>query len=98
VAAAIGVAVAVAAEARTAAEAPPLAGGTNLFSNSMARPDLPGGPFVFRHQLQLNSASSHHLSFQFLAALRLRNSSNRPVLNEVVLYRHLLFRHVENGQ
>src|SRR5882762_1327555 len=46
------VGVAVAAEARTAAEAPPLAGGTNPFSNSMARPDLPGGPFVFHHQLQ----------------------------------------------
>src|SRR5467141_3515700 len=46
------VGVAVAAEARTAAEAPPLEGGTNLFSNSMARPDLPGGPFVFHHQLQ----------------------------------------------
>ena len=37
---------------RTPAEAPPLAGGTNPFSNSMARPDLPGGPFVFHHQLQ----------------------------------------------
>src|SRR5882762_1622246 len=46
------VGVAVAAEARTAAEAPPLAGGTNPFSNSVARPDLPGGPFVFRHQLK----------------------------------------------
>jgi len=46
------VGVAVAAEARTAAEAPPLAGGTNPFSNSMARPDLSGGPFVFHHQLQ----------------------------------------------
>src|SRR5882762_2240007 len=46
------VGVAVAAEARTAAEAPPLAGGTNPFSNSRARPDLPGGPFVFHHQLQ----------------------------------------------
>src|SRR5467141_5435873 len=46
------VGVAVAAETRTAAEAPPLAGGTNPFSNSVARPDLPGGPFVFRHQLK----------------------------------------------
>jgi len=41
------VGVAVRRKARTAAEAPPLAGGTNPFSNSVARPDLPGGPFVF---------------------------------------------------
>ena len=58
-AAAIGVAVAAAAEARTAAEDPPLAGGTNPFSNSMARPDLPGGPFVFRHQLQMKFPRPH---------------------------------------
>src|ERR1700694_2781998 len=49
----VGVEAAEAAEARAAAEVPPLAGGTSLFSNSMAHPDLPGGPFVFRHQLQL---------------------------------------------
>src|ERR1700694_5150541 len=49
----VGVEAEEAAEARAAAEVPPLAGGTNLFSNSMAHPDLPGGPFVFRHQLQL---------------------------------------------
>ena len=48
-----------AAEARAAAEVPPLAGGTNLFSNSMAHPDLPGGPFVFRHQLQLKFPRPH---------------------------------------
>jgi hypothetical protein len=43
----VGVAGAVAAEARAAAVAPLLAGVTNPFSNSMARPDLPGGPFFF---------------------------------------------------
>ena len=50
-AAVVGV-VAEEAEVRAAAGAPPLAVGTNLFSNSMARPDLPGGPFVLYHQLQ----------------------------------------------
>jgi len=45
VVAAIGAAVA--AEARTAAGALPLTAGTNLFPNSSARPDLPGGRFLF---------------------------------------------------
>ncbi len=36
-----------AAEALMAAEAPSLAGGTNLFANSRARPDLPAGLFLF---------------------------------------------------
>src|ERR1700687_1745202 len=55
----VGVQAREAAEARAAAEVPPLAGGTNLFSNSMAHPDLPGGPFVFRHQLQLKFPRPH---------------------------------------
>ncbi len=40
-------AVVAAAEALMAAEAPSLAGGTNLFANSRARPDLPAGLFLF---------------------------------------------------
>jgi hypothetical protein len=44
---AIEAAVVAAAEALMAAEAPSLAGGTNLFANSRARPDLPAGLFLF---------------------------------------------------
>ena len=43
----IAAAVVAAAEALMAAEAPSLAGGTNLFANSRARPDLPAGLFLF---------------------------------------------------
>jgi hypothetical protein len=55
----VGVAATVAAEARTAAGAPSLAGGTSPFSNSRARPDLPDGLFVFRHQLELKFSRPH---------------------------------------
>jgi len=44
--------VAVAAEARAAGGGSASGGRTNPFPISMARPDLPGGPFVFHHQLQ----------------------------------------------
>jgi hypothetical protein len=50
---------AVAAEARTAAGAPALAGGINPFSDSKARPDLADGLFVFRHQLELKFSRPH---------------------------------------
>jgi len=53
VAAAEIAAAAVVEEARTAAEAPALTRGTNLFAKTIARPDLPDGLSVFRDQLEL---------------------------------------------
>ena len=93
------VGVAVAAEARAAAEAPPLAGGTNPFSHFNGPSGSSGQAICFSPSTTIEIPPSLHLpSFQFLVALRPHNSSGRPVLNEVVLYRHLLFRHGENGQ
>jgi hypothetical protein len=44
---AAGVTAAVGAEAHTVAEGPVLTATANLFANSTARSDLPGGPFFF---------------------------------------------------
>ncbi len=46
----IAAVVVAAAETLTAEVAPPLARVTNLFANSRARPDLPGGPFLFESE------------------------------------------------
>src|SRR5713226_437522 len=48
---AAAVTAAVEAEAHTVAEGPVLTATANLFANSTARPDLPGGLFVFRRHL-----------------------------------------------
>src|SRR5713101_4698827 len=53
VAAAEIAAAAVVEEARTAAEAPALTRGTNLFAKTIVRPHLSDGLSVFRHQLEL---------------------------------------------
>src|SRR5216684_1539337 len=51
---AAAVTAAVEAEAHTVAEGPVLTATANLFANSTARPDLPGGLFVFRRHIQIN--------------------------------------------
>src|SRR6266699_1073165 len=51
-----------AAEALTAAgavEVPALTGGTNLFTNSKARPLNPDGPFAFQYHLQVKFSEPH---------------------------------------
>src|SRR6266478_6656109 len=48
---AAAVTAAVEAEAHTVVEGPVLTATANLFANSTARPDLPGGLFVFRRHL-----------------------------------------------
>src|SRR5216684_3909820 len=53
-AAAAAVTAAVEAEAHTVAEGPVLTATANLSANSTARPDLPGGPFVFHRHIQIN--------------------------------------------
>ncbi len=52
---AAAVTAAVEAEAHTVAEGPVLTATANLFANSTARLDLPGGPFVFHRHIQINS-------------------------------------------
>src|SRR5216684_2736315 len=51
---AAAVTAAVEAEAHTVAEGPVLTATANLFANSTARLDLPGGPFVFHRHIQIN--------------------------------------------
>src|SRR6266849_5002411 len=51
---AAAVTAAVEAEAHTVAEGPVLTATANLSANSTARPDLPGGPFVFHRHIQIN--------------------------------------------
>jgi hypothetical protein len=70
-------------EVHTAVEAPALTAITNLFADSAARLDAPGGPFVFHHQVRVISAALPPQCHQLFSELRAHNSSGRSVLDEV---------------